>query len=646
MSERDKPDDDPHTQFEPPPSVGPKTAGSGAEDAWFSRASASTEEPTSQDREHMARRPTAHAMIGALLNHIYRVDRFIAAGGMGAVYEGINVNTDERVAVKIILPHLAADSKIQALFRNEARTLTRLSHPGLAQYRVLAYEPLLDVFYIVTEFIDGPPLSDVLSQQSADAAQLRSFAIRLASGLAAAHEWGPIHRDLSPDNILLPLGRLEKAKIIDFGIAKDLEAVNKTVVGSGFAGKFAFVAPEQFGDPDSVGPWTDVYSLGLVLLTVARRAPPPMGASIVDAMEARKSIPDLSALPVDLRDVVAKMLEPDHTKRFQSMRDVVTAFEEPKPAQAVRVEARAGGRTAPRLFQGMPLPALWVLGGSVALAAMFVAAMFVWSTFSTAPAVRYSVPAQPGVPVEEKLRSAIEASLVTIPCTWFDIGYPTAARGGMQVELSGVSGNPDAVARVAAAARAKGMTARVDATGVFVVDRRSCGLLDAFRQFREPSSDVGRALIPGRSQFHLQKNSEACVEKGMRQARIVMDIKVGNLADDFTILGMDAKGGIQQLFIDRASFDYMRSTKALVVSDLGNDSYRLMFCTDQNTALSSPNGLAGLLLIKGRGPFDLGLNPLATDIQTVSPDWPAQFVVRAQSQHWRTQMAWYQVLND
>ena len=75
---------------------------------------------------------------------------------MGEVFEGVNINQDdERVAIKVILPHLAADPNVLAMFRKEARTLTRLSHPALVQYRVLAQEPQLGVLYIVTEYIDG-----------------------------------------------------------------------------------------------------------------------------------------------------------------------------------------------------------------------------------------------------------------------------------------------------------------------------------------------------------------------------------------------------------------------------------------------------------------------------------------------------------
>ncbi|MBW8785901.1 MAG: serine/threonine protein kinase, partial [Novosphingobium sp.] len=235
--------------------------------------------------------------VGDVLNHIFQVTRFIARGGMGEVFEGINVNSEERVAIKVILPHLAADPSVQAMFRKEARTLTRLSHPALVQYRVLAQEPQLGVFYIVTEFIEGQNLSDVLPQIDASPAQLASLLKRLAEGLAAAHALGAIHRDMSPDNVMFEEGRFERVKIIDFGIAKDLDASSGTIVGDGFAGKLNYVAPEQLGDYDrQVGPWTDVYSLGLVILAVARRKDVDMGGSLVDAVDKRRAGPDLSPL--------------------------------------------------------------------------------------------------------------------------------------------------------------------------------------------------------------------------------------------------------------------------------------------------------------------------------------------------------------
>ncbi len=108
--------------------------------------------------------------------------------------------------------------------------------------RVVAQEPALGVLYIVTEYIDGKSLSDALGQLRPDADELGALLRRLAAGLAAAHRLGAIHRDVSPDNVLLGGGELSRAKLIDFGIAKDLDPGTATIVGDGFAGKLGYVA--------------------------------------------------------------------------------------------------------------------------------------------------------------------------------------------------------------------------------------------------------------------------------------------------------------------------------------------------------------------------------------------------------------------
>ncbi|WP_157085368.1 serine/threonine-protein kinase, partial [Sphingomonas adhaesiva] len=241
---------------------------------------------------------------GDVLNHIFEVRRYITAGGMGEVWEGVNTHTDERVAIKVMLPQLAADPNVQAMFRKEARTLTRLSHPALVAYRVLAIEPSLGILYIVTEYVDGTNLQDVLGKVPRDADSLRVFMRRLAEGLRAAHALGAIHRDMSPDNVLLEGGRLDCARIIDFGIAKDLDPHKGTIVGDGFAGKLGYVAPEQLGDfGREVGPWTDVYGLALVVLAVAGARAPAMGVTLVEAVDKRRAGADLSAAPEALRPI-------------------------------------------------------------------------------------------------------------------------------------------------------------------------------------------------------------------------------------------------------------------------------------------------------------------------------------------------------
>lgn len=265
---------------------------------------------------------------GTLLNSIYEVRSFLARGGMGEVYEGVNVNTDERVAIKVMLPHLAADPKVQAMFRKEARILTELAHPALVRYRVLAHEPQLELFYIVTEFIDGRALAEMLGELDPTEAELKALVRRLAEGLAAAHALGATHRDVSPDNVLLPQGRLDQAKIIDFGIARESGVAHHTVVGDGFAGKLGYVAPEQFGDfARSIGPWTDIYSLGLVGLALASKRPPDMGVTLVDAVDRRREGVDLAPLPERLKPLFARMLAPNPVDRFQTMGEVIAAID-------------------------------------------------------------------------------------------------------------------------------------------------------------------------------------------------------------------------------------------------------------------------------------------------------------------------------
>ncbi len=265
---------------------------------------------------------------GDVLNGIYKVERFIARGGMGEVFEGVNVETDERVAIKAIRSHLARDPKIVMLFRKEARVLTHIAHPAIVQYRVFARDPQLDLHYIVTDFINGEPITRYLDRERPGMSEVVTLARRLASGLEAAHDHGAIHRDMSPDNILLPDGRIERAKIIDFGIAKSLDLTAETVVGEGFAGKLGYVAPEQFGDfGRQIGPWTDVYSTALVLLAFARGKAPAMGTTLSEAVERRRVPVDLSDLPVPIAPLIERMLVPEPAGRIRSMREVLVALD-------------------------------------------------------------------------------------------------------------------------------------------------------------------------------------------------------------------------------------------------------------------------------------------------------------------------------
>ena len=184
---------------------------------------------------------------GVQLNGIYEIDEHVATGGMGEVYRGHNIQTGDPVAIKLVLREFARDQGILALFRKEASILNHLSHDAIVRYHVFTIDPVLGRPYLAMEFVDGQSLGERLQSGPLDPRSARRMLSRVASGLSVAHEAGVIHRDLSPDNIVLQGGNVDKTKIIDFGIARSANIGGGTLLGGSFAGKYKFVSPEQLG---------------------------------------------------------------------------------------------------------------------------------------------------------------------------------------------------------------------------------------------------------------------------------------------------------------------------------------------------------------------------------------------------------------
>lgn len=268
--------------------------------------------------------------LGALINNNYRVQKLIAAGGMGEVFSGENVHTDDPVAIKIILQTLARDEKVVTLFKREARILGQLSDEAIVRYHNFVHDPELDRFCLIMEYIDGIPLSDYVKQTGPlplEAA--KRLILRLSSGLEKAHKREVTHRDLSPDNVMLRNGDVDQAVLIDFGIAKSTELSDGTLHGQ-LAGKFKYISPEQLGHFEGrIGPRTDVYGLALLVAAAVCAKPLEMGSSVVEAVEARRSIPDLSCVYPELRPLLAHMLEPDPVNRPARMLDVARMLRDP-----------------------------------------------------------------------------------------------------------------------------------------------------------------------------------------------------------------------------------------------------------------------------------------------------------------------------
>lgn len=253
---------------------------------------------------------------GTRLNGIYEIEAVIGAGGMGEVYKCREIQTGSPVAVKMLLPDMVDNEAALALFRREAAALHNLPHDAIVRYFLFTVEPVLQRPYLAMEFVNGRSLSNMLDDGPLAFEALIRLMQRVASGLEAAHEHGIIHRDVSPDNIIVPLDDVRRAKIIDFGIARSTQMGDKTIIGSGFAGKDNYASPEQVGlYGNDVTAKSDVYSFGLVLFHALTGQKLDMGGSQFQLVEKRRRMPDLGAVDMRIRPLLERMLQPDPALR-------------------------------------------------------------------------------------------------------------------------------------------------------------------------------------------------------------------------------------------------------------------------------------------------------------------------------------------
>jgi serine/threonine-protein kinase len=267
---------------------------------------------------------------GTQLNGLFEIDVLLASGGMGEVYCGHSIQTGDKVAIKVIRADLADNEVAISMFRNEAAALYHLHHEAIVRYFVFSIDPSLQRAYLAMEFVEGESLSQIFQRGPMRVETLCVLAERVALGLYAAHKRGIIHRDVSPDNIIIQNGDVREAKIIDFGIARSTHAAT-TLINVGFVGKYNYVSPEQLGlykgnatrDADiSLTPKSDIYSLGLVLAEALSGSRIDMGETQAQIVEKRKTLPDLAGIDARIRPLLEKMLQPDADLRPASMLEV------------------------------------------------------------------------------------------------------------------------------------------------------------------------------------------------------------------------------------------------------------------------------------------------------------------------------------
>jgi serine/threonine-protein kinase len=279
-------------------------------------------------------------LIGAVLSGRYRLESKLGSGGMSTVYLARDETLERSVAVKVLHQEISDQPDQIERFRQEARTVARLSHPNVVA--VIDAGEDGGYPYIVFEYVPGETLKariDAAGHLPLDEAA--AYAIEIGRGLAAAHAQRLIHRDVKPQNVLVDAeGR---AKVTDFGIARSLESDGLTKTGR-VLGTTDYVSPEQ-AMGNEVDQRSDIYSLGVLLYEMLTGEPPFRAETVVgvamkhvnDPMpETQELRPDASAA---LASVVERATSKDPDRRYPDMDAMLSDLE-----GALEVEvARAGG---------------------------------------------------------------------------------------------------------------------------------------------------------------------------------------------------------------------------------------------------------------------------------------------------------------
>jgi serine/threonine protein kinase len=195
----------------------------------------------------------------------YRVVRLLKAGGMGAVYEVRHTATDKRWALKLMNPNLARDANARERFEREAKIDALIESAFVASVIDAGIDEATEAPFLVMEFLVGHDLGEQLLRTGPlSAARVVAYLRHVARALDKAHAKNIVHRDLKPENLFLCQSDEdgERVKVLDFGIAKLLEAVGHSSTQS--AGTPGYMAPEQWSRGREIGPWTDIWALGLI----------------------------------------------------------------------------------------------------------------------------------------------------------------------------------------------------------------------------------------------------------------------------------------------------------------------------------------------------------------------------------------------
>lgn len=283
----------------------------------------------------------------------YRILSVLGIGGMGEIYKALHVHLHALRVIKLMRANITAELDAHDRFMKEARAAIRIQHPNVAA--LYDFSTLPDgSFYMVWEFIDGTTLLERIREQAfLSPVHAVTLAVQALAGLDAIHRAGFVHRDISPENLMVTRDEegYERIKIIDLGIAKERDSeAEKTKTGL-FVGKLKYCSPEQLGmlaSDESIDGRADLYSFGLVLYQMLTGEPPFQAESphqYLMLQTSKMPVPMATAnpnvsIPSELEAVVFRSIAKNREERYPSAVAFARALEAAEPIPA---EDRIGG---------------------------------------------------------------------------------------------------------------------------------------------------------------------------------------------------------------------------------------------------------------------------------------------------------------
>ncbi|MBB4176089.1 serine/threonine-protein kinase, partial [Sulfitobacter noctilucicola] len=244
-------------------------------------------------------RPSDAFQTGDVLNNTYRIEALLGRGGTSDVYRARSEISGRLVAIKVLKAEFSGNDDYLVLMTREEE-IREIRHDAIVRYSE-NHRTSDGLVYLLMDYIDGPGLDRKLKEGPMPAEDLLVLCKRVGEGLKAAHDRSIVHRDLSPDNIILRDGDPAQAVVIDFGIAKDTNPGAETIVGNEFAGKYAYAAPEQLSGKTDAR--SDIYSLGALMLANFRGKSPDVGANPMEVVQKKNDPLDTSGVPEPLKSL-------------------------------------------------------------------------------------------------------------------------------------------------------------------------------------------------------------------------------------------------------------------------------------------------------------------------------------------------------